>query len=995
MPKYKELSLKQIVRWLQKTLKLFASMHIASVLLLSFFFLTLVGTLVQGSRGLWWAQEEIFHTWIAWLPVWGGAGSASISIPFPGVLLLGVVAIINLCAALLVRFLWNWRNSGLLLMHFALLLLLISGAVSYKLSQESYLKLAEGQKKSWSSHSYLWELALQQGEEKGFRTYTYPLSEDKIRDSLIQLPGWPSIEIQQFESNARVIAGNQILPYSSSDEPEAWKPALKLHISGADGKTNRVFTPDQSILALGPDKRLVLRHRTEDLPFAVELISFTQEKHHGTMVASSYHSHVKIYPQIDGGSFDADITMNQPLRMGAWTLYQSSYANWQGKKFSILAVVKNPVKIWPWYATILMGFAMLLHMAVRLMNSRRKKRISEARQNARRQSPKNSVIQGVFLMFLIVFFSGIVNIGFTNETEVPDAWRRYPIWHQGRLKPMESFSRHVLLQISGKSSVTMPSGGRLSSEQWLFRMLLQPEKIADLPLVLIESPDLRDAMGLKGKERDRYSWTTLRPLSAKADTLAMMANLIPQNQQLPWQLESMRLAGVLRLLQSLEHSLAFLRPEGMAQPVPYHPAAPWESTPDNFWEFASLGESAALFTDSLMSVPDSVLNTEDRQYLDWLEKTLAIAAQWSQAQFMIMPFHTPSGLTWESPGRLLFLGGYRNPLLREVLPLWNDLESSGSADSLLHWVQKHGGAELRFSAIKSESVYHRLEPFYKALLLYFLALIPALFFGLSVTFRRRAMLLSLSLLTLALFLHLVGMGLRIHISLRPPVTNLYETFVFVGSVMVVLFLGVFFRLRWKGAPALAAFSGAALLMIARRHGVDGDTLPVLAAVLDSNFWLSIHVITITLGYGGVLAAGVAAHVYLWNPQKTGVYRITRGLLAFGLLLTFIGTLLGGIWADQSWGRFWGWDPKENGALLIVLWCAFAFHGVPAGWFHARGFAFATVAAVPVVLFAWFGVNLMGVGLHSYGFTTGTFWGLIWYVIAELFFIMIVFVRNRR
>jgi len=978
-------------------------MHIASVLLLSFFFLTLVGTMIQGSRGLWWAQEEIFHTWIAWLPICGGSESATFSIPFPGVLLLGAVAIINLSAALLVRFPWKWRNSGLLLMHFALLLLLISGAVSYRLSQESYLKLAEGQKKSWSSHSFRWELALQQGEEYGFRTYTYPLSQDEFIDSLIQLQGWPEIKIQQFETNARVMSGNQIMPYSSSDEPETWKPALKLQISDADGKENHVFTPDQSVLALGPDKRMVLRHRTEDLPFAVELISFTQEKHHGTMVASSYHSHVKIYPQIEGGSFAADITMNQPLRMGAWTLYQSSYANWQGREFSILAVVKNPVKIWPWYATILMGVAMLLHMAVRMIEARRKKKNSEPGTKTERQSLRGSFKHGLFLLFLFVLCSGTANTIFANETKAPKDWRknppdallRYPIWHQGRLKPMESYSRHVLLQISGKSSVSVPSGGRMSSEKWLFQMLLEPENVADLPLVLIESPELRDALGLKGRERDRYSWSTLRPLSLKTDTLAMMANLIPQNQQAPWQLESMRLAGVLRLLQDLENSLVFLRPEGIAQPVPHHSAAPWGTPPRSFWEFASLGQSAALFTDSLMSLPDSVLNTEDSQYLDWLEKTLAIAAQWSQAAFRVMPFHTPSGLTWESPGHLLFLGGYRNPGLREVIPLWNDLESPGAADSLLQWVKKYAGSEFRFSAIETESIYHRLQPFYKALILYFLALIPALIFGFSVTFRRNTMVVALVLLSVGLFLHLVGMGLRVHISLRPPVTNLYETFVFVGSVMVLLFLGVFFRLRWKGAPALAAFSGAALLMIARRHGVDGDTLPVLAAVLDSNFWLSIHVITITLGYGGVLAAGVAAHVYLWNPQKVAVYRITRGLLAFGLLLTFIGTLLGGIWADQSWGRFWGWDPKENGALLIVLWCAFAFHGVPARWFGAHGFALASVASIPVVLFAWFGVNLMGVGLHSYGFTTGTLWGLIWYAILELLFVVIVLVRNRR
>jgi ABC-type transport system involved in cytochrome c biogenesis permease subunit len=984
-------------------------MQITCVLLLGFFFLTLVGTLIQGSRGLWWAQQEIFHTWIARLPL-----TADFSLPFPGVMLLGAVAIVNLSAALLVRIPWKWRNSGLLMMHAALLLLLISGAVIYQVSQESYLKLAEGQKKSWSSHSYRWELALQQRETQGFYTYTIPLPAE---DSLAQRNGWPKILIRKYEENARVLAGNQILPFSSRESPEQWTPALQVQVSDGNQANSHILTPENSVLPLGETRRLVLRRHTWDLPFAVELVNFEQEKHHGTMIASSYHSRVKVYPQGTDEFFAADISMNHPLRMGVWTLYQSSYATWQGKEFSILAVVKNPVKIWPWYATILMGLAMLLHMSVRILESRRKKRILRERHIP----PKN--LGWVLLCALMVT---AVN-GAWNPAEaavqVPEAFRKHPVWHQGRLKPLESYSRHILLQISGKSTVKVPDhlvesvtpknsvrqgakspklklqlpSGHLTSEEWLFVSLFYPEQASQLPLVLIESPQLRDALGLSGKERDRYTWQSLRNLRGKADTLAMMAQLVPQSQQAPWQQESMRLAGVLRLLESLENSLAFLRPESMIQPVPAHADAPWDKTPQSFWEFVALGHPAALFTDSLMNVSDSLLTKEDQRYLDWLEGTLVKGAQWSQAQFRVFPLPSPSGLTWESPGHLLFLSGFQNPQLRKTLPLWNDVyqQRSGAADSLLRWVRQYAGNEFRYSAIKSESVYHRLQPFYKAMVLYFLALIPGLIFAMGAGMRHRVMWLSLLLAGTALVLHLIGMGLRVHISLRPPVTNLYETFVFVGAVMVFLFLGVFWRLRWKGAPALAAFSGAALLLIARRHGVDGDTMPVLAAVLDSNFWLSIHVITISLGYGGVLAAGAAAHLYLWNPAKTEAWKATRGLLAFGLLLTFVGTLLGGIWADQSWGRFWGWDPKENGALLIVLWCAFAFHGMPAGWFKKPGFSLAAVGAIPVVLFAWFGVNLMGVGLHSYGFTTGTMWGLIWYGIAELLFVVVALIRIKR
>ena len=102
-----------------------------------------------------------------------------------------------------------------------------------------------------------------------------------------------------------------------------------------------------------------------------------------------------------------------------------------------------------------------------------------------------------------------------------------------------------------------------------------------------------------------------------------------------------------------------------------------------------------------------------------------------------------------------------------------------------------------------------------------------------------------------------------------------------------------------------------------------------------------------------------------------------------LLFTSVGTLLGGIWADQSWGRFWGWDPKENGALLIVLWLIWVLHGRLSGHFKLRGFATALALTNIMVALTWFGVNLLGVGLHSYGFISGIAYGLGGFIIAQI------------
>jgi len=165
------------------------------------------------------------------------------------------------------------------------------------------------------------------------------------------------------------------------------------------------------------------------------------------------------------------------------------------------------------------------------------------------------------------------------------------------------------------------------------------------------------------------------------------------------------------------------------------------------------------------------------------------------------------------------------------------------------------------------------------------------------------------------------------------------------------------------------------LVIAHHLSMSGDTMEMMQAVLDSNFWLATHVITITIGYSSVFLAGALAHVYLigsafgkiTKSSQKSLMQMVYGVTCFALLFSFVGTVLGGIWADQSWGRFWGWDPKENGALMIVLWLSVALHARFAGLIRERGFMVAAVFANIVTAFAWFGVNMLGVGLHSYGF----------------------------
>jgi ABC-type transport system involved in cytochrome c biogenesis permease subunit len=191
---------------------------------------------------------------------------------------------------------------------------------------------------------------------------------------------------------------------------------------------------------------------------------------------------------------------------------------------------------------------------------------------------------------------------------------------------------------------------------------------------------------------------------------------------------------------------------------------------------------------------------------------------------------------------------------------------------------------------------------------------------------------------------------------------------------------------------VAAVVGFLTLLVAHFLSLDGDTFIVMQAVLDTQFWLATHVVCITLGYATTFLAGAFALCYIFLAHLTDVLgdkerkqltRMIYGTLCFAIFFSFIGTVLGGLWADDSWGRFWGWDPKENGALLIVLWNAIVLHARWGAIVGPRGLATLAVGGNIVTAWSWFGVNELGVGLHNYGFREGTAQALLLFVVSQL------------
>jgi ABC-type transport system involved in cytochrome c biogenesis permease subunit len=289
-----------------------------------------------------------------------------------------------------------------------------------------------------------------------------------------------------------------------------------------------------------------------------------------------------------------------------------------------------------------------------------------------------------------------------------------------------------------------------------------------------------------------------------------------------------------------------------------------------------------------------------------------------------------------------------------------------------------------------EFLFNRLQPFSQSMTLYVLAFLLACasWLGASSVLRRSAF----YVLLLALAIHTFGLVSRMYLQERPPVTNLYSSAIFIGwgAVIVALILERIFK-DGIGAACAGAI-GFVTLIIAHHLAGSGDTLEMLQAVLDTNIWLATHVVAITTGYSAMFLAGMLAIIYvvrgvftrsLKKQTADSLARMTYGVICFATLFSFVGTVLGGIWADQSWGRFWGWDPKENGAVLIVLWCAITLHARWGGFIRQRGLMIMALFGNIVTSFSWFGVNMLGVGLHSYGFMQKAFPWLVGFMISQL------------
>ena len=549
---------------------------------------------------------------------------------------------------------------------------------------------------------------------------------------------------------------------------------------------------------------------------------------------------------------------------------------------------------------------------------------------------------------------------------------RLPVLLNGRIKPLDTVARNSLLIIHGKQTLTTDHA-TLTPIDWLAEVLMKQDE-ADLRKVfVVRNPETLTALGLSPEAGKYFSFREFVPHLQELEQQAALAQKVEPQLRSAFQRDIIKLFERLTLYHRLKNSLEV---EGTVN---------FKSQIDDLVK--NIRPSP---------VPmNTGISAEALQSLGFLAET---------GYFFPIPPFPPNDdpLQWRKMGESL-LAFLTEGKLHLAVNSWATMATAFAANdpATFNKTLDNYSAQLqrdlprRVWKAKVESVFNQLQPFYSAMAIYVLIFILAA--GSWLVWPETLGRYAFALLLVTFIVHSGGLITRMYLEGRPPVTNLYSSAVFIGwgAVLLGILLERFFR---NGiGSATAATIGFITLLIAHHLSMDGDTMEMMRAVLDTNGWLATHVVCVTLGYASTFLAGFLALTYIVRGAFTpsldrataqSLTRMVYGIVCFATLFSFVGTILGGIWADQSWGRFWGWDPKENGALLIVLWNAIILHARWGGLVRQRGFMVMAIFGNVVTSWSWFGVNMLGIGLHSYGFMDSAFPWLIAFGASQIVFMMI-------
>jgi ABC-type transport system involved in cytochrome c biogenesis permease subunit len=794
-----------------------------------------------------------------------------------------------------------------------------------------------------------------------------------------------------------------------------------------------------------------IRKKTYPLPFRIRLDDFEAEMYPGTRKPKSFRSRVAVFePGGDPAGRKVLIQMNEPLRVDGLVVYQSSWGP-QGAApgaplFSGFQVVENVTDQWPLWGCIVIALGMTLvfgQALLRFMWRETRARAAAVAGAAPAASLLVLLASGGALTAQMpaghppvpgamaqpaIQASGEPTVTRTTRwsDRAVELFRKLPLQSDGRIKPFHTEVSYLLLRLNGRRSFTVPdepvygeiAGERLDSTGWAMDALFFPEQADDYRVFLVQTSEVLDAIGIEHderKKRDRYSFDELRPGFSELFRLAQRYDAIDAKQRTGLQEQVVGLARNVtdydRLVRSFDPARIVFRTDDLgddsrAALANGAPAVSFSFLMARFPLFRARFDELSRASESdlddvakadraalsrILSRADGLGSTQP--LLRWIPPADPGEREWCGAAELVHVLGR--GRTTVDPEPVLQLLDLHEAMLRSRSQPDEFLSELETLDRRLEaWLVARGEGSRRAMEVD----YLRADYKYRALLLFGAAFVLVTVSWLRPTSRWLAV-PPWILTAVGCAVVVQDIVVRCIVRQRPPISTLFDTILFIaaGAVLASLLLEVLFRRRvFLSLGAVLGFVG--MFLAARFEITEGrDTMPTLIAVLDTNFWLATHVTIINLGYAGTLLAGFIAHVFLIGQLLgmrakdpsffRGLGRATYGTLCFATLFTTVGTILGGIWANDSWGRFWGWDPKENGAMMIVLWCLVILHARLGNMVKDHGIAMLATAGNIIVVFSWFHTNLLGVGLHSYGFASGlatavwSFYGLELLVLA--------------
>ncbi|WP_269541982.1 cytochrome c biogenesis protein [Cerasicoccus fimbriatus] len=977
---------------------------------------------------------------------------AHITFPLPGGFTLGALLLINLSCSHFRYFKASWKKSGIAVLHLGVLLLIVSGFTTSMLQEESQMRMDEGGAPvNYSTDFRAAEIVLIDKSAADSDTVTaipfkLALDEDTIalpngftlniiaavqnggmgiRNNLLndyqsfviqsEQPGAPKMSEEQFRQVNGTIAGlrdpNVVMIgmdgtplVNAADlnmqgfaprmdgiviqhpptfkEDEANMAAAAVQVVAPNGEALGTWLlsagigpefPAQGFEYEGKRYDLGLRFERTYFPFTLQLIDFKHDRYPGTNIPKNFSSDVIINNPQTGENRPTLIYMNNPLRYEGYTFFQASFAN--EDTTSILQVVSNATWWLPYLAITLVGLGMTMQFGLSLMTFANRKSAKKAKESSDATTPSGGVlVPGIFLAIGLL----ITGAGFFQKPKSDFAVQSFaelPVQSGGRILPLDSVAINSLRIIQGRQNVRLDDGRKLTASEWLLDLAYKPELADDYPVFRIVNAEVLALYGWQQTDRKYFSWNELSP---EFSMLAEMARQVPdeETQRTPFHKALIKLTNALTMYNALGHSL--------------DPGADYQA-----WEEVAGPGSEALRQREQGQPFDEAALTPFIVMADYYMRL----AQTADLGVTAPPAGSGSN-DWLNIGEGMFTtiqSGELSDVVKGYGALgvaYREGQPEAFAQTLAE-MKAELALQSSASRVQFEELFNVMQPFYYTIIIYVM-----IFFLVCVSWLKWSAPLQRAafwLMVLALVVHTFGLFARMYIQGRPPVTNLYSSAIFVGWVSIIL--GVILERIYRNGVGsfVASLIGFVTLIIAHNLALTGDTLEMMRAVLDDNFWLATHVVIITAGYGAVFLAGALGLIYIVRGLMTPglekstaktLYGMSYGITCFGLLFSFVGTMLGGVWADQSWGRFWGWDPKENGALIIVLWGALMLHARWGGLVKERGFMVLAVGGNIVTAWSWFGTNLLGIGLHSYGFLSAAFTWLTIFWVSQLFFIAI-------